>query len=102
MPSGNTLRPSQVASTLAAYVADLRPDHLSARSTELALCCILDLLGAAAAALDRPGVQAARRAAVPLYGTGNVALWFTGTTGSTCAALLANSAASAALDLDDG
>jgi len=102
MSSGNTSSPLQVARSLADYVTTLRPEHLSDRSIDVALCCLLDLLGAAAAALDNLGVQAARRAAVPLYGTGNVNLWFTGTTGSACAALLANSAAAAALDLDDG
>jgi 2-methylcitrate dehydratase PrpD len=93
---------AEVAGALADYVSALRPAQLSPHTIDIALCCILDLLGAAAAALDNPGVQAARRAAVPLYGAGPVAIWFTGATGSSSAALLANSTAAAALDLDDG
>ncbi|QEI04475.1 MmgE/PrpD family protein [Pigmentiphaga aceris] len=93
---------AEVASRLAHYIATLRRDQLSPHTIDIALCCILDLLGAAAAALDDAGVQAARRAALPLYGPGPIDIWFTGLTGSTGAALLANSTAAAALDLDDG
>ncbi len=49
-----------------------------------------------------PGVAATREGARRLLGRGAVPIWFSGGSGTLGAALLANSAATAALDLDDG
>ncbi|HZG18434.1 MAG TPA: MmgE/PrpD family protein [Herbaspirillum sp.] len=91
-----------VANLLAEHVLHLESTDLSPHTRDIVLCCLLDLLGAAAAALRHPGVAAARAVAPSLYGAGDCPIWFSGTTANTCAALLANSNAAAALDLDDG
>ncbi|MDD2179213.1 MmgE/PrpD family protein [Acidovorax sp. D2M1] len=98
------LRPDALglALQLARHAAQVDSATLSP-ATRAAVCrCVLDAIASAAAALDQPGVQAAQQAAPVLHGAGGVPLWFTGRTASVGGALLANSAATAALDLDDG
>ncbi|MFC4277717.1 MmgE/PrpD family protein [Achromobacter aloeverae] len=91
-----------MALRLGRYVADLDPRDIDARTREAVLRCILDALASAGAALDLPAVKATQEAARTLYGDGRTPMWFTGQAVSTAAALFANSAATAALDLDDG
>lgn len=90
------------ARVLARYVCDLDPGEFSDQTREAVLRCVFDLLSAAAAGLTGPGVAAARQSAVLLYGGGSASIWFTGQTASPLAAVMANSAAAAAHDLDDG
>lgn len=87
---------------LAQYAAHANARPVSDATRHAVLKCLLDALGSAAAALDIPGVIAARQGAVRLLGDGEAPIWFTGSRGAVGAALLANSAATAALDLDDG
>ncbi|MBB5213968.1 MmgE/PrpD family protein [Parapusillimonas granuli] len=90
------------AHSLARYAAGSWAIPLSRTTRDTALKCLLDVLTSAGAALDLPGVMAAREGAVRLLGPGHAPIWFTGDHGSLGAALVANSAATAALDLDDG
>lgn len=105
-PGAATAAASQRAPTtahaLAHYIAHPTQRPCSAATRHAALKCLLDALASAAAALDVPGVIAARRGAVRVLGPGDNPIWFTGSAGSLGAALMANSAATAAQDLDDG
>lgn len=110
MPKSDVLMPERplrpdalgLALQLARHAAQVDSATLSP-ATRAAVCrCVLDAIASAGAALDQPGVQAAQQAAPVLHGAGGVPLWFTGRTASVGGALLANSAATAALDLDDG
>ncbi|OZI38431.1 2-methylcitrate dehydratase [Bordetella genomosp. 10] len=91
-----------MALRLGRYVAALDPRGIDASTRETVWRCILDALASAGAALDVPAVTAARQAARALHGEGRAPVWFTGRTAATAAALFTNSAAVAALDLDDG
>src|SRR3954471_21947494 len=108
MPTGNqsptSVEPSMASTALALarYVKELDASTIGAATRDTALRCVLDVLGCAAAALDKSGPKAAKRAAPALHGAGDTPIWFTGRSAARPAALLANSAASAALDLDDG
>lgn len=93
---------STTALRLADHVVRARSLPLSGATRHAALKCLLDGLGSAGAAQDLPGVIAAHEGALRLLGGGEAPVWFTGTRGSLGAALIANSAATAALDLDDG
>lgn len=94
--------PENTAHRLARHVVNSSPPELGSVARQTAARCLLDALGSAAAALDMPGVRAARTAAMRLFGGGRVPIWFTNERVSPGAALMANSAATAALDLDDG
>lgn len=91
-------------------IAEILAQHITQSSLcrglcvdrDLALKCVLDLVGAAIAGRDLPGPVAVRRVAMGLYGPGNSSIWGTGMTASPAGALLANAAAACALDLDDG
>ncbi|OZI26251.1 2-methylcitrate dehydratase [Bordetella genomosp. 9] len=91
-----------LALRLGRYVAGLDTHAVDEPTREAVWRCLLDALASAGAALDLPAVRAARETALALYGRGAVPMWFTGKPASTAAALFANSAATAALDLDDG
>ena len=69
---------------------------------EIALRCVLDLSGAAIAGIATPGTVAARAASAETLGPGIASIWMSGRTASPIGALLVNSAAASALDLDDG
>lgn len=98
-PSGDK---AGVALQLGRYVTGLDACSIDADSQESVLRCTLDALASAGAALNEPGVKAARQAALALYGRGGAPVWFTGGSVAEAAALYANSAAASALDLDDG
>ncbi|WP_312366026.1 MmgE/PrpD family protein [Ensifer sp.] len=68
----------------------------------VALKCVLDLVGAAIAGRDMPGPAAVRASAHTLMGAGASSVWATGHTASLAGALFANASAASALDLDDG
>ncbi len=91
-----------VVGDLAAYIAAARSTPLAAPEREAALKCIVDLLPAVAVGLDDPGPASIRKTAPAIYGQGKNPIWFTGQTGTLLGAAWANSAAAAALDLDDG
>lgn len=103
MPNGNDSgQVEPVALQLGRYTAGLDAKRFSSGTTEAVYRCVLDAIASAAAALGQPGVSAARAVAPVLLGSGEVPLWFGGGSGSIGAAMLANSTAAAALDLDDG
>jgi len=87
---------------LAKYVVDMGPSATSPESREAALRCVLDLLSAAAAGFHESGTRAVRAMVRSQYGAGPAEIWFTGERASASGALLCNSAAASALDLDDG
>lgn len=93
---------TQTGLQLAQHVHELSADNLSASTRETAACCVLDLLCAAAAGFSHTGTRAARAAAPGVFGHGSADIWFSGMTASPSAALLANSVAASAHDLDDG
>lgn len=87
---------------LASHVHGLRSGVISASTREAAIRCVLDLLCAAAAGFNDPGVRATRQVAANIFGQGPSDIWFSGERTSSCGALMANSAAACALDIDDG
>ncbi len=87
---------------LADYVFALRADNLPSDTRAAALRCILDLLTAAVAGYRIASTEGTRRVARELYGNGRAALWFSGQTMTATGAVLCNSTAASALDLDDG
>lgn len=89
-------------SRLADYVAEARGQCLSPEAREATLRCILDLLAAVAAGLGEPGVAAVRKVARTTCGAGELPIWFAGRACGLTGAVWSNSAAAAALDLDDG
>lgn len=107
-PSDDTSSPAGhrdrrgIARQIADYVVATRGEPVAEGSREAALRCILDLLGAAGAGSFDPGTTAVRQTALSMMGGGAAPVWFTDHTASTVGAAWANSAAAAALDLDDG
>ncbi|MBY6153784.1 MmgE/PrpD family protein [Vannielia litorea] len=95
-PQGN------VIGALARYICDARRHRSAPEAREAALKCLYDLLGATLAGLSDPGAVSVRATALQLFPGDTAPLWFTGQTASACGAAWANSAAAAALDLDDG
>jgi 2-methylcitrate dehydratase PrpD len=93
--------PQETGLQLAHHVHALDAGELSSATREAAVRCVLDLLCAAAAGFEHSSARAAR-AAVSFFGPGEADVWFAGSTASPLAALLANSVASSAHDLDDG
>jgi 2-methylcitrate dehydratase PrpD len=94
--------PSGRARQIAAYVVAARGQRAPEPARQAAFKCILDLLGAAAAGIGEPGPVAVRKMAAAALGAGKVPIWFSGLSASVIGAAWANSAAAAALDLDDG
>ena len=90
------------ALALAQHVDALSANALSSTTREVAVRCVLDQLCAAAAGFDHGSAVAARAAVPSLFGAGQADIWFAGTTTSPAGALLANSVAGSAQDLDDG
>jgi 2-methylcitrate dehydratase PrpD len=88
--------------TLAAYVSECGPVHLTECVKEKTLCCMLDLVTAAIAGYDTPSAVAVRRVAGHLFGAGPSPVWFSGQTLNSTGAAFCNAAAASALDLDDG
>ena len=103
MPKGNESGiVAPVALQLGCHAAGLDARHFGPETRDAVFRCVLDAITSAAAGLRQPGVVAARRVAPLLCGPGSVPIWFSGGTASAGAAMLANSTAAAALDLDDG
>jgi 2-methylcitrate dehydratase PrpD len=95
-------RPAHATRILADYVTALRPDAVPLAVRVAALHCVLDLLAAAIAGWPTQAARSTRRIAGELYGPGKAVVWFTGTTMAAAGAVLCNSTAASALDLDDG
>ncbi|MCO5731626.1 MmgE/PrpD family protein [Rhizobium sp. SSA_523] len=95
-------RQDSILARIVSYVDTARQEPVGERPRQAALRCVLDLLGAAASGINQPGVLAARKTALTTMAAGDVPIWFSGTTSSVVGAAWANSAAAAALDLDDG
>ncbi len=93
---------NSILARIVSYVDTARQEPVGHLPRQAALRCILDLLGAAASGINQSGVLAVRNAALATMGLGDVPIWFSGTTSSVVGAAWANSAAAAALDLDDG
>ena len=88
--------------TLAEFVCRLSPGDIPAASRAMARHCMLDLVGAAVAGATTPAAGALRRLARHHYAPGPATVWFAADCRVAAAAALANSAAAAALDIDDG
>lgn len=91
-----------VAETFAQHIAQLSNGQRPSVDRDVAMKCMLDLIGAAIAGRDLPGPAAVRNAVSSIYGPGSAVIWATGITASPAGALIANTAAACALDLDDG
>ncbi|WP_345816646.1 MmgE/PrpD family protein (plasmid) [Paraburkholderia sp. PREW-6R] len=95
-------RPPAIIEQICSYVDAARQRRASTAATHAALRCLLDLVGAAIAGLHETGVAAVRNTGRAMMGEGRAPIWFTGQRSSVLAAAWANSAAAAALDIDDG
>lgn len=92
------------------YLTGILADHICsvtqaarpASIDEVAVRCILDLLGAAIAGAGAKGPAATRQSVQGIFGPGTAPIWMSGRTASPVAALICNAAAASALDLDDG
>ena len=91
-----------VLAELANFSSNYPTNELPAATRRAISLLILDLIGAAAAGLESPLAQAARKSAVEAYGTGDTSIWLTDERSSVVGAAMANSAAASALDIDDG
>ncbi|MBW6424372.1 MmgE/PrpD family protein [Rhizobium sp. XQZ8] len=98
----NGFHQNSIVARIVSYVDTARRQPVSNLPRQAAIRCILDLLGAAASGINQPGVLAARKTALATMAAGDVPIWFSGTTSSVVGTAWANSAAAAALDLDDG
>lgn len=87
---------------IATYVEQFCERPVAGPAREAAFRCVLDLLGATMPGMSAPGVAAVRSTALKTMGAGDVPIWFAGAGSSVIGAAWANSAAAAALDLDDG
>lgn len=88
--------------SLAAYIEAASARRAPEPARQAAFRCVLDLLGAAAAAIADPGATAVRTMALATMGAGHAPIWFSGQSSSVIGAAWSNSAAASALDLDDG
>ncbi|WP_414442693.1 MmgE/PrpD family protein [Burkholderia sp. 22PA0106] len=91
-----------VIHSFATYIETARAQRPHPSTRDAVLRCLTDLLAAAAAGCREPGVRAVRRVARDTMRDGDVPIWFSGQRSSALGAAWANSAAAAALDLDDG
>ncbi|MDA9431820.1 MmgE/PrpD family protein [Bradyrhizobium sp. CCBAU 51627] len=91
-----------VLDELANFSSNYPTNELPAATRRAISLLILDLIGAAAAGLESPLAQAARKSALEAYGTGDTSIWLTDERSSVVGAAMANSAAASALDIDDG
>jgi 2-methylcitrate dehydratase PrpD len=91
-----------VVKLIADYIEGARGQRAPEPARQATFKCILDLLGAAAAGVGDPGARAVRTMTLATMAAGPAPIWFSGLSGSVIGAAWANSAAAAALDLDDG
>ncbi|MGJ4942584.1 MmgE/PrpD family protein [Bradyrhizobium sp. HKCCYLS1011] len=92
----------EVVRELAAYVAAADGLVLTDAQRDAACRCVLDLVAAAVAGIDAPGPRAVRKAAILTMAGGALPIWFSGQALGLAGAIWCNTAAAAALDLDDG
>jgi 2-methylcitrate dehydratase PrpD len=95
-------RSSFVVEQLAVYIIEFRKRNVAPRLRNAALRCIFDLLTAVMVALEDTGAKATRQVALSTMAPGHIPIWFTEDKSNLIGAAWANSAAAAALDLDDG
>jgi 2-methylcitrate dehydratase PrpD len=88
--------------SLADYVAHFTVDDLPSTILDRALLSTLDTLAAAAGGFHTTNATATRTAALALFGSGDVPVWFGADKTMVGGAMLANCAAASALDVDDG
>lgn len=91
-----------LTSVLAEHARSLDISLMAPTVKEAALRCVLDLLGSAIAGMATTGTLATRAASAETLGAGAASIWMSGCTASPLSALLVNSSAACALDLDDG
>jgi 2-methylcitrate dehydratase PrpD len=87
---------------LAQHVQSITPSQCPAEVRELALRCILDLVGAAIAGHTIKSSLAARGAGNELLGDGCASIWMVDRMATPISAVMSNTAAASALDIDDG
>jgi 2-methylcitrate dehydratase PrpD len=92
----------EVVRELAAYVTAAHEQALTSQERDAACRCVLDLVAASAAGIDAPGPRAVRKTAALTMAGGTLPIWFSGRTMGLTGAIWCNTAAAAALDLDDG
>jgi 2-methylcitrate dehydratase PrpD len=100
-PSG--LEPQHgMVGRIASYVDAARRERVTETARQAAFRAIFDLLGAAAAGVGEAGPIAIRGTVRNAMAAGTAPIWFSGESTSVIGAAWSNSAAAAALDLDDG
>ncbi|MEX3690376.1 MmgE/PrpD family protein [Paraburkholderia sp. BR14263] len=93
---------AKFAERFASYIDEARGSRVPQHVSEVVLMRILDLMSAAAAGIHEPISVVTREIALEEFRSGDVPIWFTGTSSTALGAAWANSAAASALDLDDG
>lgn len=88
--------------TVAGWLSERGLGSLSTTTITAAKSAILDLVGAAAGGQQVPAAEAIRSYATSAFGGGAASIWFGPDRAHPAGATLANSAAAAALDVDDG
>ncbi len=91
-----------VIDELASFVASHPEGSLGAGTREACSLLVMDLMAAMAAGFNSGLASSTRIAAYQLYGLGASNVWLTGRKLSMAGAAMSNSAASSALDIDDG
>lgn len=87
---------------LAEYVANLRPHNVPASTRDAAMRCLFDAITSAVAGARLAKVRGLQGVACATFRSGSAAIWFDGRALDTIGAAYCNSAATSALDLDDG
>ncbi len=92
------------------YLSEALAEHVCAiaarpplpETRDIAVRCILDLLGSAISGLSTNSAIAARQSTVTLFGAGEAPIWFAEGGSTILGAVMCNSTAATALDVDDG
>lgn len=87
---------------LAEHIAAIASHPPPAEVRDVAMRCVLDLIGAAVAGHGSNGATAARQATPAMFGAGNAPIWLSGRKSAPTGAIICNAAAACALDIDDG
>jgi 2-methylcitrate dehydratase PrpD len=87
---------------LTAWARGFRFDDLDPDTVEVAKAVVLDLLGAAAGGRETRAATAVRRYVSSSFASGSATVWWGDDRRTAVGTVLANSAAGAALDVDDG
>ena len=87
---------------LAEHVRTIAARPPFSETRDMAIRCVLDLIGAAIAGHSSTSAVPARQSVAALFGAGEAPIWFAGRRHSVMGAVMCNATAASALDVDDG